>query len=62
MSQEILKTVTIDRDGVAVDINESDLQENDVIWQDKPAPKSKRVNDVKKAETAAIAEDKKRSK
>ena len=43
-----IKTVTIDRDGQPVVINESDMQASDKLWGENPAPK-KRAPAKKKA-------------
>jgi hypothetical protein len=44
---ETCPTVDINRDGVRVTINESDLQKSDIIWSDKPTPKPK-INRTRK--------------
>ena len=41
-----IPTVEINRDGVCVVINECDMQKDDVLWAEKPAPK-KRVTKKK---------------
>jgi len=48
MSFGTLKTVTIDRDGVLVDINETDIKETDVVVADPKT--SKEVGETVEAE------------